>query len=257
MGAMKLPSFPRSLRGRVTLAAVLLVLLGVVGPFVYLNLIRDDPPPRLTLGDATSTTLKGSRTEADQTTTSTRGLADRSSSIVPGDLDGTWEVSEGSQVGYRAKEVLFGQDAEAVGRTSAVTGTFTFAATTLQAANFTVDMTTVRSDEERRDGQFHGRIMDTATHPTATFKLTAPTTVGTLPEKGQTVEVSVSGIFTIRGVTRNVEIPLKVRNNGGTIEINGLFPVTFSDYGVPDPSFGPATVEDHGEIEFLLTFERT
>lgn len=253
---MKLPSFPRRPRDRIVAAAVLVVLLVGIGPFVYINLIRDDPPERLTFADATSTTLKGSRTDADESTVTTTGSADRSDSAVPGELDGTWEISQGSQVGYRAKEVLFGQDTEAVGRTSAVTGTFTFAATTLQAANFTVDMTTVRSDEERRDGQFHGRIMDTATHPTAVFKLTAPTTVQALPAKGQTVEVSVSGIFTIRGVTRNVVVPLKVRNNGGTIEINGLFPVTFSDYGIPDPSFGPAKVEDHGEIEFLLTFER-
>jgi len=28
--------------------------------------------------------------------------------------------------------------------------------------------------------------------------------------------------------------------------------VTFADYDIGDPSFGPAVVQDHGVIEFLL-----
>jgi hypothetical protein len=32
--------------------------------------------------------------------------------------------------------------------------------------------------------------------------------------------------------------------------------VTFADYGIPEPSFGPATVEDHGEVELLVVFTR-
>jgi hypothetical protein len=33
--------------------------------------------------------------------------------------------------------------------------------------------------------------------------------------------------------------------------------VTFADYAIPNPSFGPVTTEGHGEIEFLLAFTRT
>jgi hypothetical protein len=32
--------------------------------------------------------------------------------------------------------------------------------------------------------------------------------------------------------------------------------VTFADYGIASPSFGPVTTEDSGEIEFLLAFTR-
>lgn len=248
---MKLPSALRGMRGRLVITAAI-ALLVIGGPFLYINVIRDDPPERLSLSDEVNSTTT---TPEDGASSTTLG-GQTSGTAIPGSLDGTWEVSQGSQAGYRAKEVLFGQDAEAVGRTSDVTGTFVFKATTLQSADFTVDMTTIKSDEDRRDNQFQGRIMDTKTYPTATFKLTAPLTVETLPSKGVTAEFTVSGTFTIRGVTRNVTLPLKVRNNGGTIEINGLIPVTFSDYGIPDPSFGPAKVQGNGEIEFLLTFER-
>jgi hypothetical protein len=36
-----------------------------------------------------------------------------------------------------------------------------------------------------------------------------------------------------------------------------MIPVVFADYGIPSPSFGPATVEDNGEIEFLVTFTKS
>jgi hypothetical protein len=32
--------------------------------------------------------------------------------------------------------------------------------------------------------------------------------------------------------------------------------VTFADYGITNPSFGPVTTKDSGEIEFLLAFAR-
>ena len=41
------------------------------------------------------------------------------------------------------------------------------------------------SDEQRRDSQFQGRIMDTATYPTATFELTEPITLDSLPANGE------------------------------------------------------------------------
>ena len=46
--------------------------------------------------------------------------------------------------------------------------------TMVTSADFSVDMTTVESDEDQRDNQFRGRIMQTNRFPTATFTLTAP-----------------------------------------------------------------------------------
>lgn len=71
-------------------------------------------------------------------------------------------MAAGSQVGYRVREVLFGQGAEAVGRTQDVTGTITISGSSVTAGSFTADLTTVKSDKSRRDAQFQGRIMDTA-----------------------------------------------------------------------------------------------
>ena len=223
--------------GRWLIPGVVLLVLAVVGgPYVYINYVAKEAPDRLTLSGPGSSPTRG---------------AGRAS------LDGNWTVAGGSQAGYRVKEVLFGQRKEAVGRTDKITGTFTVSGTTVTAGAFTVDMTTVRSDEERRDRQFHGRIMDTARYPTATFTLSQPIQLPSIPGSGVASEVDVPGQLTLHGTTRPVVIRMTARHDGSTIEVNGSLPMTFADWGIPNPSFGPITAEDNGLLELLLRFTRS
>jgi polyisoprenoid-binding protein YceI len=239
-------------RPRTWLIAVpVLVLLAVVGgPFVYINFIKEDAPERLTLESVTTT----SDSADGSGTTGTTGATDSTAATADGSIDGEWAVTDGSLAGYRVEEILFGQSAEAAGRTEDVTGTMTVAGTSIETADFTVDLTTVASDEDRRDSQFHGRIMETATFPTATFVLTAPAQLDAVPADLTEITVPVTGELTLHGVTQTVTVDLLARRNGTTIEVNGTIPITFSDYDIDNPSGGPAQVGDEGEIEFLLVF---
>lgn len=212
-------------------------VVAVAGPWIYIHWIEGDPPARLSLADATSST---STTAAPAATGTSTGI------------DGTWTVATGSQAGYRVSEVLFGQDTEAVGRTTGVTGSMTIAGTSVTDGSFEVDLTTVSSDQSRRDGQFHNRIMETSQFPTATFTLTKPIDLGASPAEGAEVKTTATGDLTVHGVTRSVTFDVVAKRTANTIAINGSIPVTFADYDIEDPSFGPATVQDHGEIEFLL-----
>jgi polyisoprenoid-binding protein YceI len=223
-------------------AVVALVAAPVVASFVYLNLIRDDPPPELTLDDVTTTT--GSSTSPSSGGTAVEGI------------EGDWSVGDGSIVGYRVSEELFGQSADAVGRSEGVTGSLTIVGTTVTEASFEVDMTTFESDESRRDGQFEGRIMEVAEFPTATFSLTQPIEVGRAPVEGQDVEVEATGDLTLHGVTREVTVPLTARLRGSTFAVDGSVTVTFTDFGIDDPSGGPASVGTDGELEVLLVLTR-
>jgi polyisoprenoid-binding protein YceI len=213
----------------------------VVGTFVYLNVLRDDPPDRLDLSDVTTTT--GEDLAADEGPTGD-GIA------------GSWSVGAGSIVGYRVSEQLFGQSAEAVGRSEGVTGALTIEGTTVTEASFEVDMTTFESDESRRDGQFEGRIMEVDQFPTATFTLTEPIELGAEPADGESIEVEATGDLTLHGVTRPVTIPLLARLDGTTVAVDGSLTVTFADYEIDDPSGGPASVGSDGELEVLLVFTR-
>ena len=48
---------------------------------------------------------------------------------------------------------------------------------TVTAADLTVDVTTLVSDSDRRDGQIKRRGLETDTYPTATFTLTQPVVI--------------------------------------------------------------------------------
>jgi polyisoprenoid-binding protein YceI len=219
---------------------VLLVVIFVGGPFVYINFIEGDPPAKLKLSTVDSS-------KANDTSSSTTATS--------GSIDGAWKVSTGSAVQYRVGEVLFGQSTTAVGKTTAVTGSMDISGTTVSTATFTADLTKVTSDQANRDRQFQGRIMDTASFPTAAFKLTSPIELGTVPANLKQITVEGTGDLTLRGKTQSVTFDIVARRNGNTIETNGTIPVKFDDYGIPAPSFGPAEVEDHGEMVFLITFE--
>lgn len=221
---------------KLLLGLVALVVLVVGGTWAYINLIRDDAPDRLTLSER----------PADEGGAGEEGAGDG------GDLSGTWTAAAGSEAGYRVDEVLFGQNATAAGRTQEVSGELVIEGTTVGSTEVTVDMTTITSDERRRDGQFHGRIMDTARFPTATFTLTEPIQ---LPE-GDSVTVSATGELTLRGTTKPVTIDLQAQRLGDDIEVLGSTTITFDEWGIPNPSFAGITTEDHGELEFRVVFTR-
>jgi polyisoprenoid-binding protein YceI len=162
--------------------------------------------------------------------------------------------SDQSLLGYRVKEVPFGQSTEG-GRTNAITGSLSIAADRREG-DFTVDMTTVKSDSGNRDNQFQGRIMDTSKFPTSTFALTQPIDLGSVPTEGQTVKASATGDLTLHGTTKPVTFDVQAQLKDGKIEVNGTIPIVFADYGIPNPSFGPASTEDNGVLEFLLVFTK-
>jgi polyisoprenoid-binding protein YceI len=159
-------------------------------------------------------------------------------------------------VQYRIQEKLDGQANEATGGTSAVTGQLAIAGTTVSTASFTVDMTQISSDESQRDGQFQNRIMNTSKFPTATFELTAPLELTTIPDNLVQITVKVTGKLTLHGTTNTVTFDLLAQRNGAHIEVNGTIPVTFSDYGINNPSGGPASVGNSGDLEFLLVLTK-
>jgi polyisoprenoid-binding protein YceI len=245
------PSFLR--RRRTWVIAAVAVVVVFIGGWIAINAIQGDAPERLSFEDLPTSTTSTSTAEATSTTAaaSTTGGSTASSGV-----DGTWKVASGSQAGYRVKEVLFGQDAEAVGRTEDVTGTMVISGTKVTTTKVTVDMTTVASDRSQRDGQFRGRIMSTDQFPTATFELTSPIDLGDLPADGQEVTVEATGTLTLRGVTNMVTFDLKAKRSGAQIAVNGTIPVDFDDYQIPDASGGPASVGRDGEVELLLVFAK-
>jgi len=241
----------RRLKWIIALPIAALVLV-TAGTWTYIHLLSSDAPARLTLGGSVADNVP-----ATTATTAAGGSTAAPVTAAPASFDGTWTATSPSQAGYRVKEVLFGQSTEAVGRTGNVDGALTISGAKVTTADISIDLASVTSDKSQRDNQFRGRIMNVTRYPTATFKLTQPIDLGTLPADGLTVTVPATGELTLHGTTKTVTTNVTAKRTGGTIEVNGTIPVVFADYGIPNPSFGPANTEDHGEIEFLVAFTKS
>ena len=106
-------------------------------------------------------------------------------SSQPGDTasavrTGLWSVGEGSVAGYRVREKLLRLPAsnDAVGRTSAMTGGFRLSGDGAllrveKGMRIDVDVSRLKSDEERRDDHMRTMAIETDLYPTATFVSTS------------------------------------------------------------------------------------
>src|SRR5271154_3348405 len=231
-------------------AIVVLVVLAVAGPFLYIHFFNGSTPSTLSLPTSSATSASSAGSPA--------GSTPSASTAAAGSVAGTWDAGSGSVVGYRVNEVLLGQNATAVGRTTSVTGHLSIAGSTVTGGAFSVPMATVHSDKSQRDAQFDGRIMDVSQYPTATFTLTSPIDLAPLPAGGVIKDYTAPGRLTLHGTTRAVTFTLSAERKGSQIEVSGDIAVLFSDYGISNPSFaGFVTTQDHGLLEFLLVFNRT
>ena len=175
--------------------------------------------------------------------------------------DGTWQVSDdgSSFVGYRVTEQLtfLSSPNEAVGRSTAVTGSMEVAGDTVEAVRIEADLTQLTSDEDRRDNAIRQRGLESEQYPTATLELAEPIQLDSTPVQGQEVRGEGTGRLTVHGVTRDVDLDLTGRWNGETIQVVGQLPVKMTDYQIEPPRFGPVvSIEDGLAVDFNLVFER-
>jgi polyisoprenoid-binding protein YceI len=185
-----------------------------------------------------------------------------------GGVDGTWNVdtsigtftgvkdTSGNFVGYRVQEQLAGIGANtAVGRTPKVSGSLAIARTKVTAVTITADLTALQSDDPGRDGRLRDQGIQWDQFPTATFKLTSPIDLGSIPADGKQIDVTASGQLTLHGVTKDVQIALKAKLSGSVIVVTGSLPIAFADYSIVEPeSFKVLSIEDSGTMELQLFF---
>jgi polyisoprenoid-binding protein YceI len=234
-------------------AIVVIAALAVGGPFVYIHFLSGSTPAALTLptGSPGSPGSPGTATATPAATGST-GTTTTDTSIA-----GSWHATAGSVVGYRVNEVLLGQNATAVGRSTQVTGHLTVTGSTVSAASFSVPMSTIHSDKSQRDAQFDGRIMNVSQYPAGTFTLTQPVDLSPVPAANTVKDYTAHGNLTLHGTTRSVTLTLQAELKNGQIDVTGQIPVLFADYNIANPSFaGFVTTQDHGILEFLLVFSK-
>ncbi len=177
-----------------------------------------------------------------------------------GDLSGTWVVSEAGEsfAGYRIGEELASVGtATAVGRTGDLVGTLEFDGTAITAVELEVDMTTLRSDDSRRDNQLRRRGIETDSFPIATFSLTERIELESVPAEEVPVTTVAVGELTLHGVARTVRVQLAGQLAGGFCVVVGSTEIVLADYDIEPPTgFSVLSIEEVGTMEFQLVFEQ-
>jgi polyisoprenoid-binding protein YceI len=257
------------MRSRTALLAGVAVLLLVIGAgaLTWVLFLKGDDVAPLTLP---STPPAAEATSPAGTAAFASGAAGESlvpASAAPIDaasLPGTWSIAPDSVVGYRVRERLasLSADSDAVGRTSAITGTATIAAVadalSVTDASFSVDMTSISSDRQMRDNRLRNDGIQTDQYPTSTFKLTQPVALPAAVVNGSAVDVTLHGDLTLHGVTKSVDIPAKAQLNGNLVRVAGSLSFPFSDYQINAPNIaGFVAVQDTGTLEFLINLAKS
>ncbi len=226
------------------LGVLVVVALGFAGWYFFL---KTDPEPRAAI---------------KETPVVTEDTAGGGTAAASG-LDGTWTVTSGNPqnfVGYRVTEKLFANisETEATGRTDNVEASMTIDGTTVKDVTVTADLRDLTSDNSFRDGRIKSEGLESDEFPEAKFVLTQPITLSAVPAAGETITTEAVGEFTLHGVTKPVTIPLEGRWDGKQVQVVGSLEIAFDDYGVSAPSApAVASVDDHGEMELQLFFDKS
>jgi polyisoprenoid-binding protein YceI len=166
----------------------------------------------------------------------------------------------GNAARYRIREQLVGLDLpnDAVGETSAVTGSIAADAKgniIAGSSKFTVDVTGLKSDKDRRDNFVRRRVLETEQHPSVTFVPKSVRGVSLpLPTSGKR-SFELIGDMTVRGTTRPTVWKVDATFHPDRMTGAASTSFTFDDFGITQPRVPVVLSVDETiklELDFVL-----
>ncbi len=261
-------------------------LLAIIGLLIWWVFLKDDVPEAVSIEGASEqldedlvaaagepvadssvgeTTIAGDPAATDDSPADDEVALDEAElPALDGDVSGTWiiddeigefdfQTASGSFAGFRVDEELTVGETTAVGRSGDVIGSLTIENDVLIAAEVTVDMTTIASNDSRRERAIREAV-GASQFPTATFVLTEPSALPDGLSTGEQVTVEAVGDLTVKGTSHQVtfEITALVRDDGFGVVI-GSTQITWADFEVTPPTARiVVSVADQGVVEFQL-----
>ena len=175
------------------------------------------------------------------------------------------EIAEGTTARYKVREQLAGISfpSDAVGTTQSVTGTVVLnpdGSIDASKSKLTVDLRTLKSDQQMRDGYIQGRTLETEKFPMLEFVprravgLSAPLPAGMQAQSG----FQLVGDMTLHGVTN--EVTWNVVATFGNEVVGGRATTTlqFDTFKLTKPSLARLlSVDDKIELEIEFKCRRS
>jgi polyisoprenoid-binding protein YceI len=175
------------------------------------------------------------------------------------------EITEGTTARYKVREQLAGINfpSDAVGTTQTVTGTIVInpdGSLDAKQSKLTVDLRTIKSDQQMRDGFVQSRTLETDKFPFIEF---VPTRAEGLPKPLPAAMQAQAGFkligdMTLHGVTK--EVTWTVIATFGADQVAGRATTTlaFADFKMTKPSLARLmSVDDKIELEIEFRCKRT
>lgn len=168
-------------------------------------------------------------------------------------------VPEQSEASYSVQEQFLEQNLPvvAVGKTNAVEGEFQFTEDGQPNGKVTmirVDLSTLTSDEPRRDNAIRDRWLESKTYPFAEFTSTEAQNLPTSYTEGQEISFKLVGDLKIRDVTKPVTFDVTGKLEGDTVTGTATTLIYMKDFGFDPPNIARVlTVEDGVTITLNFT----
>ncbi|MBP2018857.1 polyisoprenoid-binding protein YceI [Symbiobacterium terraclitae] len=162
-------------------------------------------------------------------------------------------VPDQSEAAYAVGETFLGQrrDVIAVGKTTAFFGSIVLDGGVIQPSTVEVDLTTLKSDQSRRDSQVQ-RVLDTRNHPRAIYRISGAEGNPVLAE-GQEVPIKLQGTMTIKGTDKPLAFDGTAKLEGDTLTLTATATFDMTEFGVNPPNIANfVAVED--EVKLTVTF---
>lgn len=244
------------------LAVAVIAVVGLASGWYFL--VRDDaepldeplPIPEELLNSVTPTPAPtGAVTATSAPTITAVSSASQAWTIVGGESEADYYVGE--------TLASIGVPSTANGKTTDISGTFYLSAggtalDTGKTSSFTVDLTTLQSDEDRRDNRVQ-QALETGTYPAATFTATSISGLDTSAiADGATVTFELNGTLELHGVSQDVSWEVEATRQANVISAIANLDIAFADYGITPPNIGGfVSVEDTATLQAVIIAQQS
>lgn len=202
-----------------------------------------EAPPSVEPGEAPATSDPTEEVVTVEATAASEapetGGGQRTFVLAPDSTVVSYEVDEEFGAGALDRLGIAAGLTKTVGRTSAAEGALTLdfggATPQLVDASFTVDISTLTSNQGMRDRRIRGEWLESTRYPLATFTASEIRSAPAAYSAGNEVTFQVAGDLTVRDVTNPVVFDVTATLDGDTISGTATTGFLMSSFGVDPP----------------------
>jgi polyisoprenoid-binding protein YceI len=165
-------------------------------------------------------------------------------------VNGVWNAGAGSVVGWRAQQVIIGEESPLVGRTEKVWGSITIADGSVTQGSLSADMADLTRTTSKAT---QNKAFEIGAYPTVTITLTSPIALGSISADGVINRFSAVGSLTIRGETHTVRFTVSTERANDNVYVLADIPFHYTDWHISLGGVGFwADIQNPATIEVLL-----